>query len=362
MSIRLNVQSRLIVVRSDDEEGRAVMKVSIISPCRNEVSHIDAFIQSLLGQSSEGLTSEFIIADGESDDGTREKLTEWANADPRIKVIRNKDRIVSTGLNRALEAATGDIIVRMDVHTTYNPDYIVECVKELQSTGAMCVGGAWRAGGSRALQRAISAAFTSPFGSGGALSRRADYNGKVDTVYLGTWWRSDLLRLGGFDEDLIRNQDDELCLRITRLGGLIWQSSAIKSTYVPRNSLKALWAQYHQYGYWKVLVIRKHRIPASVRHIVPIAFIAGVAMSLLLMPVHPVFGLLGLILSVAYLSASVAAALQVASRPYQVREILCVVGAFSCMHFGYGFGFAKGILDFFLLRRGPSLAMSRLTR
>ena len=337
------------------------MNVSIISPCRNEVSHIDAFIQSLLGQSSEGLTLEFIIADGESDDGTSENLAKWASADPRIKVIRNKDRIVSTGLNRAVEVATGDIIVRMDVHTTYKPDYIIECVKSLQSTGAMCVGGAWTASGSHPLQRAISAAFTSRFGSGGALSRRADYDGKVDTVYLGAWWRKDLLRLG-FDEDLIRNQDDELCLRITKSGGVIWQSSAIKSTYVPRSSLKALWNQYYQYGYWKVLVIKKHRLPASVRHVIPVLFIACVSLSVLLTPVHAAFGLLGLILLTIYLSASLAAAVQVASRPYHIREILCVMGAFSCMHFGYGLGFAKGVLDFFLRRRGPSLNMSQLTR
>ena len=338
------------------------MNVSIISPCRNEVNHIDAFIQSLLGQSSDGLALEFIIADGESDDGTSEKLARWAGADPRIKVIHNPGRIVSTGLNRAVEVARGDIIVRMDAHTTYKPDYIVECVKSLQSTGAMCVGGAWTASGSHPLQRAISTAFTSRFGSGGALSRRADYDGKVDTVYLGAWWRKDLQRLGGFDEDLIRNQDDELCLRITRSGGLIWQSSAIKSTYVPRNSLKALWNQYYQYGYWKVLVIKKHRLPASVRHVIPVVFIACVTLSLLLTPVHVVFGLLGLILLASYLSASLAAAMQVAGRPHQVRDVLYVVGAFSCMHFGYGLGFSKGVLDFFLRRRGPSLSMSRLTR
>lgn len=338
------------------------MIVSIISPCRNEALYIDAFVKSLREQESDGLTFEFLIADGESDDGTLAKLTAWQDTEDRIKVIQNPGRIVSTGLNRAIEAATGDIVVRMDVHTQYNRDYIVQCVRALESSGAMCVGGAWTAHGQQPLQKAIAAAFTSRFGSGAARSRQKDYDGKADTVYLGAWWRKDLLRLGGYDDAFVRNQDDELCLRIVRSGGFVWQSSAIKSAYVPRNSLKSLWRQFFQYGYWKVLVIKKHKIPASVRHIVPVSFIALVVALAVLSFVSLAFGLASLLLVLLYTLASLAAAIGVATRPYRLGELRQIMAAFACMHFGYGLGFAKGVLDFTIFLRGPAPAMARLTR
>lgn len=338
------------------------MKVSIITPCRNEAAHIDAFLGSLLNQECDGLTYEFLIADGESDDGTAAKLMAWQRADGRIKIIQNPGRIVSTGLNRAIEAATGDILVRMDVHTLYEPDYVIQCVKTLEASGAMCVGGAWIACGKQPLQKAIAAAFTSRFGSGGARSRQKYYNGKVDTVYLGAWWRTDLLQLGGYDEELVRNQDDELCLRIIRSGGFICQSSAIKSTYIPRNSLMSLWRQFFQYGYWKVLVIKKHRLPASVRHVIPVVFVACLVLFLMLALVDLFFGLLALILLTGYLVSSMFAAVLVANRPYEVLELLLIMCAFLCMHFGYGLGFSKGIRDFVFCNKGASPSMSNLSR
>src|SRR5690606_17291937 len=115
-------------------------------------------------------------------------------------------------------------------------------------------------------------------------------------------------------------------------------------------------------GYWKVLVIKKHKIPASVRHIVPVSFllilVALVAMSF----IHIAFGLVALTLALTYVLASLTAALGVASRPYRIRELLQIMASFACMHFGYGLGFAKGVMDFSILARGPAPKMTRLTR
>ncbi len=338
----------------------AGLVVSVIVPCRNEALHIDAFVASALAQQlAAGVEIEVVIADGDSSDGTREKLAAWQQREPRLRVIANPQRITSAALNRAVAAARGEIVVRMDVHTEYAPDYVAQCVAALRETGATCVGGAWRPLGRGWPQAAIARAFESRFGSGGAASRRTDHTGEVDTVYLGAWRREELLRLGGFDEALVRNQDDELALRIVRGGGRVWQSAAIRSWYTPRASFVALFRQFYQYGYWKVPVIRKHRLPASPRHLVPFAFIAtlaGLALAGLAWPAA--WRLLGGV-AILYTAAALASALALTRSP---REALGIAWAFACMHGGYGLGFGRGLLDFALLRRAPGDAATRLTR
>jgi len=338
------------------------MKLSVIVPCRNEAAHIGAFVDSLLAQRLPGGTAlEVVVADGRSDDGTRARLDALAAADPRLRWIDNPAGITPAALNRALAAASGEIVVRMDVHTTYADDYLAQCVAALQATGASCVGGPWRAAAAPGRAGSIAAAFGSRFGAGGAASRRVDFSGEVDTVYLGAWRREELLRFGGFDETLVRNQDDELALRIVRGGGRIWQSAAIRSWYVPRASFMALFRQFWQYGYWKVAVIRKHRLPASPRHLVPFAFVVVLAGLMLAAPWirGAAFALAGLV--AVYTLAALVAAAAVAPPWRQPARWLGAAWAFGCMHFGYGLGFARGLTDHLLLRRAGERATT-LTR
>jgi glycosyltransferase involved in cell wall biosynthesis len=338
-------------------------RVSVIVPCRNEAAHIDAFVASVLAQwLPPGWTLEVIVADGASDDGTRERLADWADGEPRLHVVDNPARIASAALNRALAVAKGGIVVRMDVHTVYAEDYIGACIAALQRSGATCVGGAWRPVGTAGRQRAIARAFGSRFASGGAASRREAYEGDVDTVYLGAWRRSELKRLGGFDEALVRNQDDELALRIVRGGGRVWQSAAIRSWYTPRASFSALFRQFWQYGYWKVAVIRKHRLPASWRQLAPFGFLATVVLGALagwFWP--PAWVALGAAIAVYAGVAAISAAL--IARPWrEPRQWAGIAWASVVMHQAYGLGFARGLWDFGVVRRGPGDAATRLTR
>ncbi|MCD6672190.1 MAG: glycosyltransferase family 2 protein [Burkholderiaceae bacterium] len=339
-------------------------RVSVIVPCCNERDCLDAFLKSVFAQvpASPEHVLEVVIADGMSDDGTRERLQDWQRRQPALVVIDNPERITSTALNRAIERATGEIVVRMDVHTVYASDYVAECVRTLERTGATCVGGPWRPVGEGALQGAIARAFESRFGSGGAASRRTDYSGPVDTVYLGAWRRADLVRLGGFDEFLVRNQDDELNLRIVRSGGKVWQSVSIRSYYAPRASLRALFRQFYQYGYWKIPVIRKHRLPASPRHLVPFAFVLVLTLLAAAALFWPPAGLAGLALLATYFVAALANAAGSSRLLANPWETLTIAMAFACMHFGYGIGFGHGLLDFVVLSKRPHNAMTRLTR
>ena len=339
----------------------APVAVSIVIPCRDERDHIESCLRSILAQVPPPGGFEIIVADGMSGDGTREILKRLAEEDPRLRVIDNPGRIVSTGLNAAIRAAQGQIIIRMDVHTDYASDYICQCLAVLEETGADNVGGPWVAKAEGLVGRAIARAFQSPFSVGGPHGHNASYEGTLDTVYLGCWQREIFDRIGPFDEELVRNQDDEFNLRLRRAGGKIWQSPRIRSWYRPRESLRALFRQYMQYGYWKVRVIQKHRMPTSVRHFIPGSFVCFLTVLPLISLVwHPaVWGWLGLL--GMYSMCSITTSFLIAARTeWKLFPILPLV--FACYHLAYGYGFLRGLWDFVILRRGAYRTYTELTR
>ena len=187
----------------------APLRVSIVVLCRNERHHIEACIQSIFAQTIPATDLEVIVADGQSDDGTRDILAQLVQKHRQLRVIENPQRIVSTGLNAAIRMARGPVILRMDAHTTYAPDYVEQCLQVLQETGVENVGGPLRTRGERYVERVIAAAFQAPFVVGGARRCDPHYEGLIDTVTYGCWPRDVFDRFGGFDEELVRNQDDE---------------------------------------------------------------------------------------------------------------------------------------------------------
>lgn len=343
--------------------------VSVIVPCRNEHAFVEAFCRSALAQKLPAdWDMELVVADGQSDDGSAERLAALAAADPRVRVIDNPGRIVSTGLNRALAQARGEVIVRMDVHTEYADDYIAQCLHALETTQADNVGGPWHAvpdDDAGPTQVAVAAAFQSRWVAGGAASRALDHSGWVDTVYLGCWPRASFERHGGFDEQLVRNQDDEHNLRLTRGGGRVWQSAAIRSVYRPRATLKQVGRQYLQYGYWKPFVMRKHGQAASVRQMVPGAFVIALmgcsVLTVLGGGAGALLGLLGLyVLAVGAMTGLVCR--EAASRPgFGLRAALRVPLAIVTYHLSYGLGSVLGAWDAFVRGR-PRARFAVLTR
>lgn len=337
--------------------------LSVIVPCRNEAEFIDAFCASVVSQRlPAGWSLEVLIADGQSDDGTRARLGALVERDARFRVIENPARIVSTGLNAALAQCRGEVVVRLDVHTEYADDYLAECLAVLQSSGADNVGGPWRASADpdRPTQQAIAAAFQSRWLAGGARSRQLDYSGPVDTVYLGCWPRRSFERFGNFDEALVRNQDDEHNLRIVRGGGRVWQSASIRSIYRPRDSIAALFRQYLQYGYWKPFVMRKHGQPAALRHLLPgllvLALGALAVAALLGASGWPVLLLTGL-----YGAAVLCAALLIAAGSGWglLPRLPMVITAY---HLGYGLGSVLGWIDVLAGAKSGRQRFARITR
>jgi succinoglycan biosynthesis protein ExoA len=340
------------------------IQITVIVSCRNEIRHIRTFLGCLFHQDLRGLEMEVLIADGRSEDGTRSVLDEFDKKYSVLRVIDNPEKIAATGLNYAIWQAHGEIILRMDVHSIYAPDYIRTCIDVLQETHADNVGGPALTRAKGYVPEAIAHAFHVPFAVGGAKFRDPDYEGPTGTVPYGCWRKATLDAVGGFDTDLVRGQDDELNYRIVSAGGKVWQSPRIVSWYQPRTSLGALFGQFFQNGFWKVAAVRKHHQPASLRNLVPVSsLLAGILLLLCAEAASLVrMGVLQntlvaafTIFSGLYLGLSFGSAVLVARRKgWEFLPILPVV--FATYQLPYALGFLAGLFHRRRVSRQPNSA------
>jgi succinoglycan biosynthesis protein ExoA len=254
-----------------------ITSISVIAPLHNERSNVDSFVSDLAAQDFEG-ELEVLVADGASDDGGIERLRAAArDAGLHLQVIDNAAGWVSPGLNACIREAHGDLIVRLDCHSRYPGDYLRRCAEVSEETGAWNVGGRLVPTGTTTIERAVACAMDSPFGGIGWTRSSGGERVETDTVTFGAFRPEVFERVGLFDEALVRNQDDEFNMRLRAAGGRIVLDPAITVVYRPRGSFGGVWRQYFEYGLWKVPVMLKHRRIATVRAVVPPAFVLGTA-------------------------------------------------------------------------------------
>jgi succinoglycan biosynthesis protein ExoA len=312
--------------------------VTIAMPCLNEAAYIDACVRSVLAQDYPADRFEILVADGGSTDGTLDTLRRLSESDPRVRVVPNPRRIQAAGMNEVIRVARGEIIVRMDVHCEYAPDYVRRCVEVLAETGADNVGGAQRSRAQTWFQKALCAALDSPLGVGGAKYRSADNEGDVDTVFLGAFKRSVFERVGLYDPGAVTNEDAELNQRILDAGGRVYLSRAIVVHYYPRSTFRALAKQYFAYGRGRARTLCKHGTLPSFRPLLPFAFVVGGASILLVPKLRPfaplAFG--------AYAALAGVEAVRVGRRE-GLRAVPIVAAIFPVMHLSHGAGFAAGL-------------------
>lgn len=257
-------------------------EVSCLVPVLNEEPAIGEMLERLLRQSFPAM--EVILADGGSTDRTREILDEVAARNPRVRWVDNPGRLQGAGLNRALAAARGDVLVRLDGHSFVAPDYVERCVELLESTGADVVGGRMMPRpGTGPTARGIELAMSRRWGAGPARFHHPGAAGDVETVYLGAFRRSALERVGGWAEDVGVNEDFDLNYRIRRTGGRIWYDPTLEVEYQPRETYKAVARQYFRYGRSKGSMLRKRpgsilprqAVPAGLAPVGAVAVVGG---------------------------------------------------------------------------------------
>jgi succinoglycan biosynthesis protein ExoA len=330
--------------------------VSVIIPMRDEAAHIENIVHDLAAQDF-AEHFEVIVADGGSTDGSVELLRTAADTSGLdVTVVENPDGHASPGLNRCIQAASGEFIVRLDCHTRYPRDYVRRCVVGLRETGAANIGGVFTAIGRTPTERAIACAFDSPFG-GHNWTRNLNKGRRVevDTNYLGAFRRAALERVGAFDEDLVVGEVEDLNLSLRQAGETVLLDPEIRSYYYPRGSFPALFRQYYRYGYWKVAVMRKHGQVISGRSLVPCVFVGSLAgLGLAAVVSGPARKLLGAELALYALGAVSFGAAAMRRRRETATLLPLVVATFPILHVAHGSGTVHGTLDS-LLRRPSTI-------
>ena len=307
--------------------------VSIIIPARDAEDTIGATLDTISAQDYDG-SIEVVVADGSGDGSMRTLI--WTRF-PMVRVVPNLQRITPCGLNRAIQASTGEIIVRCDAHAILPPTYVRDVVLLLEKTGAACVGGMQVPRGDNCFGRAVSIAMTSPLGSGNSRYKVGGKAGPTDTVYLGAWRRETLDTVGGFDETMVRNQDYELNWRLRQAGGMVWLDPTLKVGYLPRNSIKSLAKQHFDYGRWKLRMLRKNPRSVKVRQLLLPTILLGLLASAGWM----VFGCprwAGLVFPLGYLSAFAVGAVVHGLRRREPAAMLLPL-ALATMHLSWASGF-----------------------
>lgn len=323
-------------------------KVSVVIPCYNEQSTIRLLLNALREQTFPRAEMEVIIADGMSLDDTRAEIAAFQKdfSDLAVRVVDNTVRSIPSAVNRAIESSSGEIIVRLDAHSKPYPDYIENCIKDIEAGRGDNVGGVWEIypGADTWIAESIAVAAAHPLGVGDALYRHANQAAEVDTVPFGSFRRELIERIGMLDETLLTNEDYEFNTRIRKAGGRIWLDPSIRSVYFARSTLLELARQYWRYGYWKWRMLQQYPDTLRWRQALPPLFVLSIIGLILISLFEPVFlyVLAGELL--IYFSIMLMAGIHAGMRQKKSLITFGLPLAIPVMHITWGSGFLWSIL------------------
>ena len=325
-----------------------LIEVSVIIPCFNEESTITLLLDAIKYQTFPIARLEVIIADALSTDQTRRKIGKFLqkNNELTVNVIDNPKRTIPAAVNLAVNAAKGEFIVRLDAHSIPNTKYIELCINALKTDIAECVGGVWDIvpGGQGWIARSIASAAAHPVGVGDAQYRFTNKPSFVDTVPFGAFRKELFIKIGGFNENLLTNEDYEFYTRIRKNHGKIWLDPAIRCTYFARKDLNALARQYWRYGFWKYRMLVNYPESLRWRQALPPLFVFLV-MILLLFSIFFRFSRWVLVWFLAfYLIVLIGTSLKSCFKKSYPGLFIGMPLAMACMHFSWGAGFLYSII------------------
>lgn len=319
--------------------------VSIVIPCRNEEEYIAACLDSVLAQDYPADSFEILLADGMSNDKTRLLMKEYSCHYANVYWFENSGKIQASALNILILRSKGEIIIRLDAHSSFPRDYISNCVKYLNEYKVDNIGGLWetRAGADTLMAKAIALALAVPFGVGGSRFRLGiDKPAFVETVPFGCYRREVFDRIGLFNENLVRNEDNEFNARLLESGGKILLHPAIKCCYFARPGIISIARQQFQNGFWCTYGVKFSKHPFFWRHLVPMFFVSSLFVSFILGIWLKLFGLIGWGILGLYLFGAVLSSVLVSVKHgFFYFPFLLIV--FPILHFPYGIGSICGL-------------------
>lgn len=334
----------------NDQLGSSPRKprVSVIVPCYNEEATIQLLLDAVYRQTFPRQEIEVVIADGQSSDQTRQRICEFQrdHADLIVRLIENPQRTIPAALNRALQAARGEIVVRLDAHSAPRPDYVARCVAAIEAGLGDNVGGVWEIhpGGSNWQARAIAAAAAHPLGVGDAHYRYGESARIVDTVPFGAYRRNLVDKIGLYDESLLTNEDYEFNVRVRQAGGKVWLDPSIRSVYFARPDFRQLARQYWRYGFWKARMLRRYPGTIRWRQALPPAFVLSLLTFLALAVWFPIAAWLFMIESTTYALFLISVGVHIGIKKRDGALIPGVPLAIAIMHLAWGSAFLWSLL------------------
>jgi len=326
------------------------MKVSVIIPCKNEEQYIEKCIESVLKNNYKDI--KVIVCDGKSTDNTQDIVRRLEAIHPQVKLLINERETTPFALNLGIKSINSDVYLILGAHAELALDHIENAVQLLNKKYEVgCVGGILENVYSDDTSEAIGMAMSSRFGVGDAKFRTGAKDGYVDTVAFGAYRKEVFEKIGYFDDELTRNQDDEFNYRLTQSGFKIYFSNSIRSKYYVRGSFEKLFKQYYQYGYWKVLVNKKHNTITTIRQLIPLFFVLflifGGGLAFLSKFVMSTF----VIVLLLYFLLGGFSAVNQAKGILKTGKVLL---AFFILHISYGIGYLIGLFDFFILNKNST--------
>lgn len=343
----------------------SIPKISITIPCRNEEKYIENCIQSLLDCDYPQDSFKVFISDGLSTDSTVNKIKSFVDKFPnRVELLINEKKTTPFALNLGLRKPGFDIKIILGAHSIVDKDYLKICAEELKNRSEVgCVGGIIENVSENETAEVVALAMGSSFGVGNAYFRTGGKTGYVDTVAFGAYRNEVFEKIGYFDEELARNQDDEFNYRLTSNGFKIWLNPKIKAKYFVRGDYQKLFKQYYQYGFWKVFVNQKHKAITSVRQLVPAFLVSYIILSLTIISWLPTT--FQWLLSVGidlYVLGALYFAYKTCSGNQKMEHFFKVFGTFFILHISYGLGYLNGIWKFLILKQKPQTRDESMSR
>lgn len=338
------------------------MNIAVVVPCRNEAKNIEECVRAIyVARLPENATVSVYVVDGRSDDGTRKLLEQLQTEFPTLHIVDNALKVTPVAFNLGIHAAgVADYYQIIGARQVIAENYFVKAIAVFEQHPEVdCVGGSVENVYLNQTGRIIALAMSTAFGMGLGNFRTLQESGYTDTVGTPMYPARVFEKIGYFDEQLVRNQDDDFNFRVIQAGGKIWFERDISLRYYVRGDVKGLYRQFYQYGYWKVFVNRKHGAVTTMRQLVPPAFVAFVILSplSLLLPLWMCFSVLGILALYCFLAVFFGI-----RKGKSIVQMVKIMGVFPVLHWSYGLGYLKGMWDFLVLRKQPSEKSKELTR
>lgn len=339
------------------------MKVSIVIPCRNEAPYIEECIRAIYAaEIPQEVETNVFVVDGMSNDGTREIIQQLQEEFLTLKIVDNIKQLTPFAFNLGIHVAPCDYVQIIGARHIISNNYLSVCLKKLsEDTSVWCVGGRLENEYVNETGKVIALAMGTQLGMGIGNFRTLSKSGFTDTVTSPMYPYQVFEKIGFFDEELIRNQDDDFNFRVTKAGGKIWFDADISLKYYVRGNYKNLWKQFFQYGYWKVYVNQKHRTFTTIRQLIPPLFVLYLILFLFTWLFGATVGLTGSFPLIVYLALTAITSNRLVQQDDELR-FGDVFKTFPLLHISYGLGYLKGVIDFILLNKKPSDKQKQLSR